>query len=437
VNTINDLRGMLSEHAEITDTEAGARSASIAGRVRVGRRRRAAGVGVAAAVALVAATAVGLNLPSSSKHQIQPAGRLLGVSVPRTITANGYTYDYASAVTADPNGPSNSASVKVDATDGPVLVSWVTRGSNQEVVVKQPGGSFISNRPDFADHTVVYPGDEATRIRVSGHVPVALAIYHLGSAPPAGVSVDGITFRRDVPGRRLLSAGIAPEGANRVSFGFTVPRHPARIDLSRLCRATGTLGREKDAWLEVAINGRPNAGVGCSAQDSTFDPGSTWTMGPTRYAAGRHVTVSLRLLDRPKGHLLHDPHARIGMGAYVVTERDRSLGHGLSVPRTVEYDGHAWRLHTTRVGTASKGRPFTASVPASHERQLTYFTERGVSGGATATQMVDGHSDSDFVQSGIAEWGRWIEPGKDHTVGARVMGRHAARVAIGIYRMVD
>jgi hypothetical protein len=435
VNTVKDLRAMLDARSDITDDEIGARSWSIARRVRVVRRRRTAGVGLAAAV-IVAGTAVVASL-SGGSPQPSPAHQLLGVDVPPTMTANGYTYQYAGSATSAAG--SDVATVTVAPGDSPVVVSWATQGTDQSVRVHSSWEHFTSTEADFTDYVLISDAMPSTTIKVTGTGATALAVYHLASTPPAGVTTDGITYRRDVAGKQLLDARIAPQGANRLAFDLTAPLHPSQLSFAELCRATGTMS-DHQAWLRLSINGHGWFGTSCMGDASLFDPGASGGTSPwLTYHPGQHLHITMTLLDRPHGHLSQDANARIAMGAYAVTETPRHFAGGLTLASIVEYDGHTWALAKVASGIARKGRPVTMTAPASRERVLVGFSGVGLTRRTNTRVLVDGRPNSDLMTVGptgiSGSLGGLIDAGH-HTVGAAVEGADA-RVALGLYELVD
>lgn len=439
MNTIDDLRGTLADHADITDTDLGDRSASIANRVRVVRRRRAAAVGLGAA-AVVAAAAVGVSLPHAG-HEVAPATRLLGVTVPKTMTATGYTYDFERSVT----GSGDTAQVRLGLTNDPVLVSWVTEGSDQRVSVHTGADNFVSNSPDFGDYAIFNPGAGSARVRVTGHSHVALAVYRLDAKAPAGVTRDGITFRAQVAGNHLMRAKISRVGASRLDFSFTVrAAHPVHLGLTYFCRTTDRPADHGHTdWVTTTVNGRPfTQGGSCGPIAKPFDPGAGDVYGSAGlFRPGQHVRVTMRLLDKSHGgHPVTAPRSLLGAGMYAEDAPVHRLGHGLdAAPETLEYAGHTWRLATSRSGLAHAGAPFTVPVPDPSERMLTYVTTRPATAkGAMVQVVVDGTGGLDLFQGGGTEYGRYVEPGAASTAGLRVVHDTAPVWAgVALYRRAD
>ncbi|HJQ06109.1 MAG TPA: hypothetical protein VJ872_11730 [Nocardioides sp.] len=428
MNTIHELRGTLAEHAEIHDVEIGARASAVAHRVRVVRRRRATGIAAAAAAAVVAAS-VGLSSLGGGRLEA-PVATLLGMEVPATQTSTGYTFDYARGATAPAGG--HVASVTVDPTDGPVLVSWATEGSDQRVHVTTPTADFHSSHPDFSDFVRVDPGAGPSKVEVSGSSRTALAVYDLGAPPTDGVTTDGITYRRDVAGRHLIAAKIAPEGANRVSLSLTMPTFADHLTISSLCSAA-------KGWVEGTVDGRSSFGGGCGPS-GTFDPaGAGWMGLGQAFVHGQRVTITLQLLDHEGGEPLVDPHARLGVGAYDVAQSLREP-HGLGLPRTIESGGHTWRLMSWFPETVRQGRSLRLPLPGSSERFMMVLAANGGAHRTTIIPQVDGH-DSDAwlsLAAGTSPASEQVGPidGNIRTIGARVRGT-AAYAAFGIYGLSD
>ncbi|WP_460844284.1 hypothetical protein [Nocardioides ultimimeridianus] len=427
MNTIHDLRDTLAEHAEIHDVEIGTRSSSIARRVRVVRRRRAAGVAGAAAAAVVAAT-VGLSNLGTGTHAA-PVASVLGIDLPATLTSTGYTYDYASSVTA-PAG-SDVASVTVDPADGPILVSWATEGADQDVHVTTPATDFHSALPDFTDFVRVEPGAGRTKVEVSGSSRTALAVYHLGTTPPAGVTTDGITYRRDVAGRHLIAAKVAPEGADQLSLSLTMPPFADHLTISSLCDAT-------KGWIEGTVDGRSFFAGDCGS-NGTFDPaGAGWLGIGQTFVPGQRVTIRMRLLDREGGQPLVDPQARLGLGAYEPSEQQRIAGIGLE--GVIEAGGHTWTLVSTDEQLVRQGHPVQVALPHTTERVMAVVAAYGVSHRTMIIPLVDGHDHDAWLglERSTSPASEQVGPidATSTTIGARVRGA-AAHAVIGVYELAD
>ena len=110
MNTLQDLRSTLDLHAaDVTDTSAAERVASVAGRARVVRRRRAAGVAAAAVLAVGTATAI---------TTIPGGGDLRPAEAPASMTSLGWRYELADTVTED----GDRAELELQQYDLPRLV---------------------------------------------------------------------------------------------------------------------------------------------------------------------------------------------------------------------------------------------------------------------------------------------------------------------------
>ncbi len=243
MNTLNDLRSTLDAHAaDIHDDASRARVLAVHGRARAVRRRRA--VAVAAAVAVVAAVAVTPRMLGDAEPA--PVEReLIGKVAPATVTSLGYTYDFIEGVEDD--------RIKLDASDEPRLLTWAVAGGPEDVLVdsRYSEGEVWSDGTDFDDFLVIHPGESGPwQIRRSGGAEVALAVYELTDARPAGYTVDGITFREQIGPETLVDAVIGEVGDTEHHLGHhdargrdpdcgALPERTARLLGQRRGRAAG------------------------------------------------------------------------------------------------------------------------------------------------------------------------------------------------------
>ncbi len=329
MNTLQDLRSTLDVHAaEVTDSPTTARVAAVAGRARVVRRRRAAGVAAAAALAAVAVAVPALT----SDSRPMPADReLIGKIAPETLESLGYTYHFAEGV----EGAEKHAEIKLRASDEPRLITWASTKPEVGVLGENGDLHLRSRDTDFDDFILVPEGGSGSwSVRAEG-APAAIAVYELGDERPEGVTVDGITFRDDVAGDRLLAAQIGEVGQDEVEIEVTVPAS-GQLRFSSLCQ-----GEPRDVWLHVDFGPRYGEfGRGGSCDDPAFDPGvggSITRMG----RPGEVLVVGAYLTRGEDGPRIDSDDVRLGVAAYHVGEpAARVAGYG--VPALVEFDGHVW-----------------------------------------------------------------------------------------------
>jgi hypothetical protein len=208
-----------------------------------------------------------------------------------------------------------------------------------------------------------------------------------------GYTKDGITYRPEVLGERLLGAAIGDPGELEVSFELTVPRTGLRV--SPLCHGPGP-----GHVVEVAVDGHALTGSGCH-QDPDPDPGkdgNTWPDGDPldRWGIrpGDRVTVTAALTADRKGGPVEGEGAVVGVGIYEDT-RPRTELAGVEVPELIEWEGRVWELawkYESDPGSPSMriGRdPGDSNGPT-----LTVAAVGGLRGPAKYTVLVDGEPES-------------------------------------------
>ena len=345
MNTLTDLRRTLDQHAEdVADPATVARTAAVHHRVAVvRRRRRAAGAGVLAA-ALVAGVAA-VSWPRTGGDALPAAPIVLGKRAPTSIQSLGYSYR------TDGHGEAfgRTGTIKVSTSTRPLLVSWTTDNATA-VRVTLPDHSVVhSTVSDFRDFTVIPPGEHGD-LKVSvARGRVGLATYALTSAPPAGYTSGGLTYRGTVAGAPLLAARIGERGKAVLHVSYVAPR--GWVSVHEMCTDL-----PKGAVINVSLNGDGRiAGTSCDS-DGTFDPG---TGGEASFPAGKpgrrvHVRmwVSAGYHDATPLPASSIPDLRLGVGVYGPLLQQRVGGY--TVPTTVEQGGHTFHLVSWRNST---GRP--------------------------------------------------------------------------------
>lgn len=363
---LSALRSTLHAHADLAQDHGSVeRTTSVHARVRhVRQRRRAAGAGVLAALVVAAVVGVGLR-PSSP---VQPAApMILGVQAPATFTSLGYTYAYDDSAAGE-----GTATLDLPTTRDPVLLTWVTRGADDDVRLRVTGGEQVlrSSAGDFADFTVVRPV-EGARVRLRGAGGVAVAAYRLTDQAPPGVTAHGTTFRREVADLTLVGAAIAEPGQGAASFTATMPDGPLMI--ASLC--TGGSGGSR---VQVSLDGEVRSFGRTGCRDSSFDPGAGggFTVSPSKdLPVGSTLRVQVSTTDR-------DPDVLVGIGAYLAAG-PTTRAAGQPVPEVLEHDGHRWVLSDVVSSTGAASAPVTATeeslvrVAFSSAGRVSVHTEAG------------------------------------------------------------
>ncbi|WP_181309868.1 hypothetical protein [Nocardioides campestrisoli] len=406
MNTLDDLRSTLRDHAAdpeqagMLDTPA--RTASLRGRVRATRRRRMGGAGVVTAAVFAAVALAPALLPGDrSPGPANVPAELAGHPVPETIEAAGWTYEYAGSVTG-----TDQVELDLAAADEPRLLAWANEvtpppGQLEAWKVAEPEGYVY--QPAAADFSQYWqaPEDLVGTFTFYGPGENALAVYELSDEPPAGVTVEGVTFRDRVAGDRLIAAD-AVRGASTLSMRLTVPTGMLRF--GAFCA-----GRDGQVELELSLDGEVvSSGGGCGPR-APFDPGAHWTAsfpegletdaGPV--APGDVVDVEVRLLDADGEPLDVGDDVALGASFYEMAEAAAEVA-GQEVPRLVEHLGVTWELDRTETfgqgSRAGRGRPVD-------EPSLAHVFVSRIPQGATARIRVGDDEGSNIGGAGSGNIG--------------------------------
>ena len=344
MNDLEQLRSTLDRHAEaVSGGEAHVRIAAVRHRVRsVRNRRRAAAAGGAVAVLAVVG---GVAALPDGDPAADPASKIVGVQAPAEMTSLGFTYELADGI----EGTDGTAVLKLRASDEPRLVSWATSGDDDAVRVSSPvlGAPVRFTDADFTNWTVVPEGYDATVRAVAEEGEPGLAVYSLADDQrPSGITKDGVTFRDEVPGGRLIDAQIGEPGQSEVSVSGVSTGQG--VTYAYYCT-----GGPKDAYLHVS------GVVGSGGCDDTL-PTDAAAAGGVSFAleAGEAFDNRLYVTAGEKGPRVDDPDLRIGLGVYAL---DRYEGTNDYLPRTREIVGHVWeRVEVQRGETGSDSLGATA-----------------------------------------------------------------------------
>lgn len=209
-----------------------------------------------------------------------------------------------------------------------------------------------------------------------------------------GYSKDGVTFRDDVLGERLLGAVIGDPGESRVEVEVVVGEEPLRF--SPLC-----YGVPSEYMVEYSLAGSPLGAVSCQ-QERDRDPGAggmtfdaspeemldDWNLEP-----GDSATFVLRLVASrdSDGSTVRHADAVLGGGVYEDTRPTRMVA-GVELPELLEHDGRVWELVDTQI--ADRGEP-ALTMPrerasADTSNGVTVVAVSGLAGWATYEIWADG-----------------------------------------------
>lgn len=366
MNTLQDLRASLDQHAGDITADATTQARVSAVRARAVRLRRRQSGGVAAAAAAVAAVvAVTAWLPNGTPQPAEQDRTLLGREAPAEMSALGYTYAFEDGV----ESRDGASSIELERSDEPRLLTWAAEAGTVKLV--GPGREArVSDGVEFDDWLVVPPGSEG--VYTVHEDETALAVYELTDDRPAGTTVDGITFRDDVAGALLLDAAVADPGEGELSISFVAPGGEVRI--SSVCADGG-----RGVWVHIDIDGqRGGFSSGPACTDYTFDPGGG---GGTTSAAvarpGERVTLRMYLTDGERGPRVDPADVRLGLGAYRVPEPVARVVPGFGTSELTEHDGHLWKYQRSVRGGRAGQLTVTNPGPAPLLVEGSFTAERG------------------------------------------------------------
>lgn len=423
MNTLDDLRASLHAHADGLDPlDPTTRTAQVHGRVRAVRRRRTAAGAVAAVLAVLAAGGVAF-LPSDRSPE--PAGpvpvpdRLVGHDVPETIEAAGWTYEYVRSVTGD-----DRVEVTLEASDEPRVIAWATADPADEGrwKVQADQQSHPATATDFSHYSWVEPGVPG-HVSLAGEGEAALAVYELSEERPPGVTVEGLTFREQVAGDRLLAAD-AVRGESSLTMRLEVPE--GTIRLGGLCSGT-----DDGVGLDIALDGEVLTSRGACDSGTVFDPGASWfaalTSEDSGYEPGDVVDVEVRLTDGDGDPVEVDDAALLAASVYAVARTDVQVA-GQPVPEVLEVDGATWTLE--RTVEEEPGRPVVESSRET-EPALVVVHFSGAPKDRVLFTAVDGErTGTSFQGPGSGSGGPFFLPG-EATVTVDVEGGLGPRTRVG------
>ncbi len=417
MNTLDDLRATLDRHADDIDNDTTtARVTSVRARaVRARRQRAGAVVGSAAAVATVVAAAA--LLPAGTTEP-GPADRsLLGRTAPAELSALGYTYAFDEGV----ENEDGASAIQLEASDEPRLLTWATGDTLVRVV--DPYDVAVSDRVEFDDWAYVAPGQEGTwTVHATNS---ALAVYELTDDRPAGVTVDGTTFREQVGSDLLLDAEIGEVGQDEVTVTYTVPEGRTRW-------ATFCQGAPEKAWLHVDLGPRIGEFLsGPACDDPAFDPGGQGGSSGRHGRTGETLTATLYLTDGARGPRIDSDEVRLGLAAYAQDRADRVAGS--DVPELFEDGGHLWSFDGSV--TEPRGTTSTAHRNDSGTTELVYVT----SSGSLRTWLRADFGGGDGVmrlQGGGGTWGTLL-PGARLRLTAPSAAQARLRLGYAWYERAD
>ncbi len=421
MNTLQDLRSILDAHAaEVTATGTADRVAAVASRARVVRRRRA--VGMAAAAALAVGTAGAISLLPGDRTPVPADRQLIGKVAPATLESLGYTYHFAEGV----EGGEKHATVRLDASDEPRLITWASDAVEVGILGTADTFHLRSRATDFDDFVLVAAGGSSVWSVRAGGADAAIAVYELGDERPAGLTVDGLTFREQMADQSLVDAVIGDVGDSDVTLEFTVPDGGLRMP--ELCR-----GVPDGHWVNVEIEQRGAlSSSGCSDVPAVDVGGMTASAAwydEGDFETGEPLRVRMWVSRRVEGPPVGVPTARLGLGVYALAPPAEEAGTW-DLPDRYEYEGHVWEW----TGSAGGSLPGTVggSVPEDAGLALVALNSKGdtryrirIAGEVVSMSRTFGESLEDLPVSG------------GDAISVQVPGGATGSVTIAFYSRVD
>jgi hypothetical protein len=323
VNTIDDLRATLHQHAaDVPVDSAPGRRAEIHRRVANVRRRRRAGAAAALAAVFVSAGALAI-LPRHPGNP-EPAAELAGHQVPKEMDSLGFGYRFERSVEGV-----GSVEVSIAPAAATRLVSWAaTRG---RVTVDSSVSGQFSSSTDFSDFTLI-PAEMEGTVTVSAPGKVAVAVYTLDSLAP-GVRGDGAVFRSQVAGGALIAAE------------FGTPANPPAVvtpvPAGRMMLATYCADAPAGSWIHVYLNGDESITGGCDGGSLDAAVQTSYTL-PVR---GSRVRLSAEVTAGEDGERLTSGAGAVGLAVYSAPPLAGRVG-SQPIAELVESDGHLWQLES-------------------------------------------------------------------------------------------
>ena len=476
----DELRSSLHRHGEeVHDRGARARVTAVHDRVRTVRRRRAA---LGGAGLLTAAVAVGLAVvpgPASPPENTPAAptvvfpgevgGRqLLGAAVGDPGTTEVTFRAAAPAAGSPPRlspvcyGPLGNDYAVSMSVNGTVLYG-LTCDTEPPADPAAPGLSSGEEIADAFEALDLEPGSpmrvrvwlrpralDDDRVVTDPEMVVGGAVYgepvrEAGDdqAGDGDYTVNGVTYRGEVAGERLLGAAIGARGEPEVAFDVTVGTTGLRF--SPLCYGVGT-----GYQVNVAIDQHLVTGRSCHV-DKVAEPGVdgvTFAEDPTRplrewgIRPGDTVTVEAWVshADDPQRQPATHAEVIVGVGIYEDRHLEQPLGW-LELPRTMEHEGRLWTRDAAFDAVGERTLRGTAGDPS--RPVLVVVAADGLHGHHEYTVSLDGEVVTGMGSTGVAgpSWQSVavVATGDRSTVRVRVVRgmTERARLAVALYHPAD
>lgn len=234
----------------------------------------------------------------------------------------------------------------------------------------------------------------AVALTVVPNLPQGPAPAPAGPDQVANYTKDGVTFRDEVLGERMIGAVIGNPGESQVKIMLKPGVEGLRF--SPTCYGVGP-----DHSVTYSLNSQTLGSVSCQrtkdadpgANGITFDATPEEMLEDLGLDPDRRASFVLRLVrsDDSDGPTVHDPDAVIGGGVYEDTRPRRRVA-GVEVPEALEHAGRVWELASTYESDPGNRRIriWSDEEAGAPDDQLTVLAVSGLRGRAAYDILVDG-----------------------------------------------
>lgn len=399
---LQDLRDELTARATDPDDHTADLLPGVRRKIRRTKRRRIATA--AGTVAAIAALVVAVVPSAIDTSQPDPAD-----NVPDNITKHGVTLDGAMGpdrLETGTIGEPGSSQLSIDWIPtthdvGVYAFCQATQVSTRyQVAINRQVAAYgaCSTSVDTGDEHMLRSDDSVWLNTPSGQpatfsvelvddkgkpvqdqaAQLALGIYRAGEqkrpgppvrippAAPGDYEKDGVRYRAQAGGDKLISAQVADRGQGQVSLTFEAADGP--MVLHTFCTADN-FGVNSYYGLRITLNGVVRNTGACWSEtiDAVQGPAGTLT---DVAKAGEQVVATATLVDQ-NGRTVSMPEARIALGVYQKGAQ-RQVADGVALDELTEYQGYSYRLADVQTLDAVAGKPLQLATPAGQPFLIAY-----------------------------------------------------------------
>lgn len=423
MNDLDDLRSALEQHAhDVRPLDHATQQTHVKGRIMEIRRRRNAVRGGVALAAVAAIAAVVVPQLSSSDEAPMAGQTTWGDVAPKTKEALGMTYVFSEMAATDdssvtlelPDEPS------VASLTTPPLLTWTTSDTDAVVTVVARDGEetlWSSSTSEFDDH-VVLDSWEGGPVEVRASEPgVAAALYDFDpTAPIAGVSAHGVTFRDPMQGSGIIAAEIGTPGQARVEVPYSVTS-PTVTLVAHCSGVDQPKSPARGLTAVVRLDGDMIQGGKCSDERGAQHGGyATFDLAPHQLEGALSIELTRSLSD---DRLVEDASEELVLGVALYEPMEFVTFHRMPDAKVQEYAGHLWEVRTVerRDGTwdvavdVPAGGPWLASATWAASLDGTLDKKQVVTLSADDQPLVDPLDHLTLVDRGVTSKPRPVPVG--------------------------